>query len=515
MHHTAHDRPRTVRRRTVALATALVLTAISPTAASAESADPRPGLASTTQLMNTIRDVIGFAPRSTGSVGGRRTADYVARRFRAAGLSNVHFETATSYAWAAKDSSLSVAGRTVPSFPVSHSLIAGPTATGTRTLGPKGRTAGIVDVGGRGIGSTDVRGKWVLFDLKFELPLAALIPFTTFLWDPYFRILNTEALFAANPYLTNQATVTDQATKAGAVGVIGVLSDYFDSNRYRNEYYRRSPMKIPGMWITRKAGAEVRSRLTTSSKATMRLTTTRSAVTARTVVGFLPGRSKDTLMVQSHHDSQGPGAVEDATGTSEVIALADYYGAQAKKRGYKARQKTMMFATFDTHFTGYQQHQAFVKKYITDRATPYNIVANATIEHVGKRATVDKDGRLRVHDDHEPRGIFENLSVPLKIALDAAIVRRNLHTTAVLNSTLPSKLLGGIPTDASFVLQAGVPTISLIAGPLYMYDDADTIDKIDQTQLRPVALFFADMLDKLDATASTTIGQGSLLGLKK
>ena len=63
-------------------------------------------------------------------------------------------------------------------------------------------------------------------------------------------------------------------------------------------------------------------------------------------------------MVQSHHDSVGTGAVEDATGTAEVIALAEHYGRAAKQPGYRPREKSLMFVTFDTHFTGYQAHQA-------------------------------------------------------------------------------------------------------------------------------------------------------------
>lgn len=506
------------RRAVIAtvLATAVVLPGLSLQygASPARAAEPpRPGLASTAEFMETIRDLVGFAPRTTGSVGGLQTAHYVAERFRRAGLEDVHFETATSYHWTASDTSLDVGGRTLDSFPISHSFITGPTTPGTRTLGAEGKTAPVVDVGSGNVGSKDVKGKWVLFDLKFQLPLVALAPFTTFLWDPYLRFVDPNKLFAANPYITNQAAVVDAAQAAGALGVIGVLTDYFDSNQYHNEYYRRSPMTIPGVWVTKKEGVTLRALLAEKSEATMRMTAERTAVTARTVVGFLPGRTKDTVMVQSHHDSQGPGAVEDATGTAEVIALADYYGAQAKASGYRQREKTMMFTTFDTHFTGYQQHQAFVKKYIVDKQTPYRIVANATIEHVGKRAFAGKDGSLQVADEHEPRGIFENLSLPLKLKLNAAVIRNNLHTTAVLNSTLPAALLGGIPTDASFVLQAGVPTISLIAGPLYMYDDADTIDKIDQTQLRPVAVFFADMIDALEGSPSNQIAQGSLLGL--
>lgn len=519
MHLALPHRYRRMRRAAVAAGLAAAVAAPALAVGSATGADAsapptvRPGLASTAQFMDTVRDLVGFAPRSTGTIGGRRTADYVAQRFRAAGLKDVHFETATSYAWSASGTSLKVGGRTIDSFPIAHSFIAGPTTPSVRTLGPAGRTAEVVDIGAGSIGGKDVRGKYVLFDLKFQLPLAALVPFMTFFWDPYLRLVDVPTLLSANPYITSQAAVVKEAQAKGALGVIGVLSDYFDSNRYHNEYYRRSPMTVPGVWVTKKEGAALRAALAKSPTATMRMTATRKAATARTVVGFLPGRSKDTVMVQSHHDSQGPGAVEDATGTAEVIALADYYGNLARKPGYQQREKTMMFATFDSHFTGYQQHIAFAEKYIVKKQTPYRIVANTTIEHVGKRAVVGKDGKLEVLDQHEPRGIFENLSVPLKLKLNSALVRNNLHTTAVLNSTVPAALLGGIPTDASFAVLSGIPTISLIAGPLYMYDEADTIDKIDQSQLRPVAVFFADMLDAIEKTPGNRIGQGSLLGL--
>ena len=50
----------------------------------------------------------------------------------------------------------------------------------------------------------------------------------------------------------------------------------------------------------------------------------------------------------------------------------------------------------------------------------------------------------------------------------------------MLNATPFQLTETGIPTDASFVLLAGVPIVSLIAGPMYMYDDADTMDKVDR-----------------------------------
>ncbi|PRB07476.1 hypothetical protein CQ047_13950 [Microbacterium sp. MYb72] len=65
---------------------------------------------------------------------------------------------------------------------------------------------------------------------------------------------------------------------------------------------------------------------------------------------------------------------------------------------------------------------------------------------------------------------------------------------------------GGIPTDASFTFVSGVPTISLISGPLYLYDDADTIERIDRAQLVPVARFFADLVDDADRRNGRMLG---------
>mgnify|MGYP006144332031 CR=1 FL=1 len=69
------------------------------------------------------------------------------------------------------------------------------------------------------------------------------------------------------------------------------------------------------------------------------------------------------------------------SGTASVLAQAQYFASQPPE----SREKTLLFATFDSHFTGYQGHMAFVDKYIVRQETPYRIVANITLEHVGKQ----------------------------------------------------------------------------------------------------------------------------------
>jgi hypothetical protein len=103
---------------------------------------------------------------------------------------------------------------------------------------------------------------------------------------------------------------------------------------------------------------------------------------------------------------------------------------------------------------------------------------------------------------YDPAGMLRRPAVR-----DARKRRHGLAATNLLFATA-IELFGddGIPTDAAYVLAAGVPTVSLISGPLYLYDDVDTLDKIDVEQLAPVARSFADLIDAADTARPAWIG---------
>ncbi len=464
----------------------------------------RTDVASTDALTATIDDLVAMAPRATGTPGGERAAAYVEDRFRAAGLDDVWVEEADSFAWEPASVALSVDGLDVPCAPIRHCALAGHGQVGALGTGPGGIDAELVDIGADKVTAHDVAGRIVLFDLTFDMPQWALLPLSEFIHDPDRRMLNREALGSRNPYITSLTRVMAEAEKAGAVGVIGVLRDYPESLGYYNEYYRRTLLALPGVWITRKAGEGLRARLGAASTASLRLEAERRRVTARTVVGVLHGDSNETVMVQSHHDSIGPGAVEDASGTAEVIALAEH--AVARARGGRPWRKTLMFVTFDSHFTGYQAHRAFARRHTIDADSRYRLALNLTVEHVGLRARRSADGAFETLPHCEPRAFFENVSVPMKAAVARAIRRHGLGATSMLNASLLEFTLDGIPTDASFTFTAGVPTISLVSGPLYLYDDADTVDKIDVDQLVPVANAFAELMEAADGRPGGRLG---------
>jgi hypothetical protein len=460
------------------------------------------GMPDTERIFGWIEDLVAIAPRRSGTPGGADAAAYMKCKFESFGLQDVHYETAPTWKWDATRSSLRVADQPIDSFPSAFSFVT-PDQPSEFSTGRGGLDAQIVDVGGGSalnLLGKDLNGKIVLFDLKFELPTLGLAPLMEFLWDPALTIVDPSVL-AANPYLTNYSSTLERLMNAGAAGFVGVLSDYFDSNRYHNEYYRRLQVTIPGVWVAPKDGAAIRAliKAAPATNANLVLEGSRTQVQGRAVVGALPGASADTILITSHHDSVTPGAVEDGSGSASVLAQAQYFSSQPAE----SRKKTLLFVSMDSHFTGYQVHTAFAQKYIVNKETPYNIVADVSIEHIGKQA-LNKDGQLEVVDQPEFRGFFENLGPTLKATMIASIIKHDLRRMALLNGTILCPL-AGIPTDA-FSCPAGVPTASLISGPLYLYDDADTLDKVDKDSLLPVNLMVSELVEAIDKTPTALIG---------
>lgn len=472
----------------------------------AVSTDPEyQAMPTTEHIFGWIESLVGLGRRITGTPAGYAAAAFVKCEFEKIGLTDVHYETVTSWLWEVDSSSVTVAGTEVDAYPSRFSFVT-PDQPAEFSTGPEGLSTELVDVNlatPLDMQLADVAGKVVLFDLKFLLPTAGLGALTEFFWDPQLTVVEP-SLLVANPYLSSYSEAIGAAMDAGAVGFIGVLADYFDSNHYNNEFYRRTNVTIPGYWVSPSEGERIRELISDSggsAPVTLKMEGRRKEVEARSVVGFLEGQTKDTIMIQSHHDSVTPGAVEDGSGTASVLAQAQYFAKQPTQ----ARQKTLMFTTFDTHFTGYQAHQAFINKYVVEKATPYNIVANVTLEHVAKQAITGADGELVVTELPEIRGVLNSLGPLLKATMATAIIEQDLQRTFILSGHALCSTVG-MPTDASWACLHGVPTASFIAGPSYLYDDADTLDKVAVDDLVPVMHVFADLVTAIDATPNALIG---------
>jgi Zn-dependent M28 family amino/carboxypeptidase len=113
-------------------------------------------------------------------------------------------------------------------------------------------------------------------------------------------------------------------------------------------------------------------------------------VTLRNVVGYLPGRDQklagEKVIFSGHYDHLGiikpvagdsiaNGADDDASGTTAVVALAEYF----KKRKDNAR--SLLFVAFTAEEIG-----GFGARYFSKQLEPKEIVAMFNIEMIGKPA---------------------------------------------------------------------------------------------------------------------------------
>ena len=101
------------------------------------------------------------------------------------------------------------------------------------------------------------------------------------------------------------------------------------------------------------------------------------------VVGVLPGKNaKEIVLYSSHYDHLGTtadgkkiynGADDDASGTTAVINLAQYYAEKGNN------QRTLMFSAFTAEEIG-----GFGSKYFSEQINPDDVVAMINIEMIGK-----------------------------------------------------------------------------------------------------------------------------------
>ena len=443
------------------------------------------------EIFSWVKDLTDMGVRQPGTQANRDAIEYVISQFESFGLENIHTDSADTTLWSASEWGLSVNGTDIYSYYMAHTFFTETTNVFSTPDG--GLNAEIVYVGDgkeSDFKRIDVSGKIVVANVEMgTVPIGLAKVAGHLLYDPD----KTLPLFSSriDPYSANNYPYNYYyAMENGAIGFVGILSNYIDSNRFNNEDYSwlGGPMKIPGLWVSKSDGANLVELISAgNATASMTLTGERKMPQGSAVVAYLPGKSDETILVHSHHDSSTTGAVEDASGTAVVLALAKFYS----QIPIVDREKNIIFATMDTHFTGYQVHDAFVADHLQDQD---NILVDVCIEHIANEVTEDSDGNIVLTGLVEPRVIFISGSDTLVQITKEEVVRHGLDRTAIL----PATLFGDeVPSDADIFYQEGIPIISLVSGPIYLYDDIDTIDKVAKDELRPTAEAFADIIWRL------------------
>ena len=288
----------------------------------------------------------------------------------------------------------------------------------------------------------------------------------------------------------------------GASGFVGILENYYDDPYWYSEDYTDigkplgfEYMSLPALWISRSSGNELKEKFKSQGKlnGNLKLSSTYSYKKALNISGKLPGKSPDIILTHSHHDAVFAGAVQDASGISEMLALAKYFSQIPETD----REKTMMFAATDTHYTDYNGHVEFIRQ---RRYNGENLILDLAIEHIGEETYFDDDYNEIKTGEAEARLVYITRQSGLYDDVVSAFKRNNLKQAVFYQVDLRDDLDAEyefhedeVISDAYYFNESGTPVVSMVSSEMYIFHPSDTPKRIPKNQLEPVGRAFAEI----------------------
>jgi hypothetical protein len=271
--------------------------------------------------------------------------------------------------------------------------------------------------------------------------------------------------------------VMEPSIEAGAVLFVGALTGYPGGGCRYYVPYDGIARPIPGVWIGAADGAWLAARL---EEGTVRVRlTVRSEVRdveTSNIVGELPGVDDDVVIIGSHHDGPWASAVEDASGIALVLAQAAYWAAQP----VEARPHRLRFLLHGGHMAGGAGLHAYIDRHRGELA---RVVLELHLEHAALECADPPggpDGTLVDVGRPVPRWWFVSRIPPLEAAVSDALHAEDLWRSMIL---APDAIGPHPPTDGGHYHLEGVPIVDFLAAPWYLFDEADTLERIDRGNL--------------------------------
>lgn len=307
--------------------------------------------------------------------------------------------------------------------------------------------------------------------------------------DPGGTLRKTEQVLPFSPLIQ---FVMEPAIEAGARAFIGVLEDYpGDSHDYYVPYdgVERS---IPGVWISGSDGKRIEALMRAGPVvATLEVRAKREMVTSYNIVGELPGRDEEWLVIGSHHDGPWASAVEDASGISLILAQASYWAEQPPE----ARPHRLIFLANAGHMVGGAGCHGFIEQHrdMLDR-----IVLSIHLEHAANECRV-ANGEVVPTGRPEARWFFTTQTDRLRSSVRRALEAEGLERSMII----APDAFGDRPTTdgGAFHLQ-GVPLVDYLTAPFYLFDAMDTLDKIHKPSLAPITRATIRIIEDTDGVSA-------------
>lgn len=440
-----------------------------PTSGSADSVLCPPD---TDTIHDWISRIVARGIRRPGYAADQWTERFIADRFRQFGLRNVRFEPVEVTRWDPGPATLVATPDGAP--PRALDCFALPYAATTDGLYVELVALDPANAAG-------ARGAAALVDAPMaRLPATAVITAgnapadtTNRVYDPGDTLRDAVHVL---PHTVQRQRIVDGAVTAGAAAFIGALVDYPGGGYQYYVPYDGVRRPIPSVWISGNDGAWLRAQLAHRPvRISLKVAGTATKVVSHNVVGELAGADDDIVMVGSHHDGPWASAVEDASGTALVLAQAQLWAS----RPVSARPHRMVFVVQAGHMCGAAGLDAFISAH---RGELDRTVVEVHLEHAALEAEV-RNGHLVPTQQCTPRWFFTSRIARLESAVIEALRAEDLRRSMLVT---PTALGANPPTDGGAYYGLGVPIVQFLGAPSYLFDPADTLDKIDRANLVPL-----------------------------
>jgi hypothetical protein len=440
---------------------------------------------STAQLRAWHEELDGRGLRATGTTAHERYVDALRTRLVRAGVSQVRAEGAKLRRWTSTGGTLDVvSGPSAGAVPVasyipySGTLPAGG-VTGELVLVAKGDT----------VAPGSLAGKVALFDVG--VPPITLGTFTSLAlrtYDPKKLIVPSSSF--ARTWLgdfTDRLTQLEAGTPAAVVGIIP-----FDDANAAGSYFPYDGIirSVPGVYVAQGAGARLRALAGTGTAVRVTLATQIADVRTNNLLGVIPGRSKELVVLHSHTD--GPNGIED-NGPDAVVAMAQYLARVP--RGSLPR--TILVFLSSGHFAGGVGIRDFLTRHRRDLVP--RIAAAITLEHLGAQEWAPQpDGSTKPTGRPEPGAFFMPRNDALIKASYDGLKAAGADPGIVagpLNPKPASTSVAAWPGEGQYLWNEGaVATTNYITGPSYLLNaGVDTAARTDFARVRREAIGFTEM----------------------
>jgi hypothetical protein len=461
--------------------------------------DIKPELPKKEEILSWIKAICDKGYRRPGSEADHKVEDFLVQLLKKFGISEISRDDLEIPLWEPENwkfiLELDQKKEEIPSFFLVY----------TEFTSSKGISGELIYVlTGREIDfqNNDVKGRIAVIDFRNPpLIVAPLAKNALYIHDLANTIPDNYSHPATFMYVNWESF--HRAYENGAIGVIGVLKDHPGGIK---EYFfpadntASDPRPIPGLYIGRDDGKELKKLLRRSKdkiiKGTIVQTGKRSQGITSNILGVIPGKTDDIILISSHHDAPFNNAVQDASGSGIVLALAKYF-AQFPQGMFN---KTLLFLFTAGHFYEEIGGKVFVEKY-QDNLLP-KVFTSIHIEHIAKEY-LEKDGKLTFTGYPEPRAIFVSDSKQLISFVKDATIKHDLQRLLILPTDNP---LGGVPTDGRPFFDKNLPIISYASAPFYIYNPIDTIDKLALEEFEPLTKAFIDIIRSLDKISRKELG---------